>query len=269
MSMAKLYSIIGVDGSGKDYWLQECFRRLPEGSGFFPLPSTQYHQSPYCAAPGLSKLFHKLGKQADLTGDAALKAMSLFLKMMLFPVEYRHLQQRYKATTIISARHPAIDTVAYSRLFLRDIPLGRPAEEDHLLRARRLLEEAEWLQLEGFLQGVKAHGQGGSLEALIIETGRKELAAQLEAYAAFFGMPFPDKLLFLETRIGQAEQNLAARNDAVPEVHEKAEYLLALQSELQNCIGVLRSIAPQVEVKEILPTLGQESREDILAFLTE
>ncbi len=267
--MANLYSIIGVDGSGKDFWLQECFRHLPGGSGFYPLPCTHYHLSPYCGAPALSRLLYKLGARADQEEDAALKAMSLFLKMMMFSAECRHLESRFGASTILSTRHPAIDTVVYSRLFLRHIPLGRPAEENHLLRARKLLEEEEWLQLEAFLKEVGSHGSGGSLEALILAVGRRSVEEQIRAYAHIFGAPLPGRILFLNPDIRQVQQNLRGREGAAPEIHERAAYLETLRQEFRSCLDAAVNIAPRMEVKEIVHTLDPESRREILAFLTD
>lgn len=267
--MTKLYSILGVDGSGKDYWLKACFPDLQAVSGSYPLPCTHYHHSPYCAAPGLSKLLYKLGVLADQSEDAALKAMSLFLKMMLFPREYAHLQSRFQAARIVSTRHPALDTVAYSQLFLKSIPLGRPAEENHLFRARHLLEKEDWTQLESFLSQLSAKNPRGSMEELILDIGRLETGEQIQAYVTIFGTPLPDKILFLKPDINQIEKNLETRKDSVPEIHERASYLNALQFQFHSCLEAIRKIAPNTAIKEILPTLEVERREEILAFLTK
>ena len=267
--MTKLYSILGVDGSGKDYWLKACFPDLQAVAGSYPLPCTQYHHSPYCAAPGLSKLLYKLGALADQSEDAALKAMSLFLKMMLFPGEYAHLQSHFQAATIVSTRHPAIDTVAYSQLFLKSIPLGRPAEENHLFRARQMLNKEEWAQLENFLGQLSAKNPRGSMEELILDIGRQEIGGQIQAYVTIFGTPLPDKILFLNPEISRIEQNLESRKGSTPEIHERADYLKALQHQFHSCLEAVRKIAPNTEIKEILPTLEVEGREDMLAFLTK
>lgn len=266
--MAKLRSIIGIDGSGKDFWLKASAAHFHRSPGVLPLYCTKYHDAPYCHAPVLSKLLYKLGLLADGLGDASLKAMSLFLKMMLFKGEFQHLHTHYQAAVVVSTRHPAIDTVVYSQLFIKNIPLGRPAEENHLLRAKGLLEEAEWKLLENFIGQSTAQQRSGSLEKLVLEIGQLDIAGQIQAYAQVFGVPLPDKILFLNPTLSHIQQNLASREDAVPEIHEQAMYLQALQQHFHSCLKAIAQTMPDVEIREIVPTF-EVKPQDTLAFLIE
>ena len=262
--MAQLYSIIGIDGSGKD-WLLQAYLAQPAGSNLRPLPATHFHLSPDCHYPALSLLLQKISHMADEAGDAGLKSISLFFKMLLFGLEYRALAAA--GVDIISTRHPAIDTVAYGQLFVQTIPLSPADTADQLHKIRPRLLAEEWAMLQEFLAMPTVAPYAPQLQLLAFQYCERPISEQLQAYSQLFGVPLPDKVIFLRTAPELALQNLSRRADMQPEIHEQLHYLKILQQHFDQCLQALGGLQPAARLLQI-ETVGQHELSAIAHFLT-
>ncbi len=264
MIMSQLYSIIGIDGSGKDWLLEACVSQAGD-SRLRPLPATSFHLSPHCHYPALSLLLQKIGGLADAAGNADLKSISLFFKMLLFGLEYRALAA--EGVSILSTRHPAIDTVAYGQLFVRRMPLSPADTAVQLEKIRAGLLPAEWSLLEEFLALPAVAPYAPRLQALVFELCERPLREQLQAYSQLFGVPLPDKIVFLRTTPAQALENLGRRADLQPEIHEQYRYLTILQQHFDDCLPAVSLEKTESRLLQV-DALGQRELAAIVHFLT-
>lgn len=262
--MGQLYSIIGIDGSGKDWLLQACVAHTG-GSRLRPLPATHFHLSPNCHYPALSLLLQKISSLADEAGDAGLKSIGLFFKMLLFGLEYRALAA--DGADIVSTRHPAIDTVAYGQLFVQKMPLSPAGTADQLEKIRPSLLPAEWALLQEFLALPAVAPYAPQLQMLVFQYCERPIGEQVRAYSQLFGVPLPDKLVFLRTAPELAVQNLDQRADLQREIHEQLRYLKILQQHFDQCLQALGSLQPAVRLLQV-DAVGQRELAAIAHFLT-
>ena len=261
--MGQLYSIIGIDGSGKDWLLQAC---LSQAAGRLrPLPATHFHHSPDCHYPALSLLLQKISNLADEAGNADLKSISLFFKMLLFGLEYNALAA--DGVTILSTRHPAIDTVAYGRLFVRRMPLSPADSAGQLEKIRPSLLAAEWTLLQEFLALPAVAPYAPQLQPLVFRLSERPLSEQLQAYSQLFGVPLPDKIVYLRTPPEQALENLGRRADAQPEIHEQHHYLKIVQQHFDECLQALADLQPESRLLQA-EAGGPQELAAIFHFLT-
>lgn len=245
--MKQLYSIIGIDGSGKDYQLERIMAEVGPVA-CLPLHCTAYHNSSYCANPTLSKILQKLGAEADRTSDAALKGISLFLKMLLFASELSHLQELHNAPVVLSTRHPAIDTPVYARFFLQHLKMSAEDQNNVFVRARSFLSPGEWALVSTLFNPEDERWSRETLPEFVVRTAALEWKAQFEVYTRIFGVPLPQKILFLNPSVETILKQLQRRKGSIKETHEQAAYLRHLKRYTEQALTALVADHPEIEV---------------------
>lgn len=245
--MKQLFSIVGIDGSGKDYQLERIMAKV-DPSVYFSLHCTAYHQAPRCANPILSKTLQKLGLKADRTSDAALKGISLFLKMLLFEKELRHLQEYHNAPIVLSTRHPVIDTPAYARFFVQHMNMTAKDQTHVFTRARSYLTPEEWALVGSLFDPGDERWGGRPLPEFIAQTATLDWAAQFEVYARIFNVPLPEKILFLNPPVDTVADRLQRRAVNIRETHEQTVYLKWLKTYTEQAVDAIKNYYPAIEV---------------------
>ena len=120
----KIYSICGVDGSGKTTLVTQ----LAESS----LPITtlrcpQYYESGIHQKDTLARTFEKWSDHCDLEKNPILKAMVLFLQMSLFgQMEQDQCKTHPSAKILLRERDPVLDTLVYAPLYLQVLGAHAP-----------------------------------------------------------------------------------------------------------------------------------------------
>lgn len=264
--MKQLFSIVGIDGSGKDYRLAQIMAKV-DPSVFFPLPCTAYHHSAYCGNPALSRTLQRLGEEADRKSDAALKGISLFLKMLLFGQELRHLQESHQAEVVLSTRHPVIDTPAYARFFLQRLEMSAEDRTQVLSRVQSLLSPAEWKLVAALLSSVKDRLNMEPIPEFIARTARLDWAEQLKIYTGVFNIPLPDRILFLHPPAATILERLQARTGRTRETHEDALFIPILNKYLEQVLSALCNWKPEVKLYAI-PNTGEAIDGTVRSFFS-
>ncbi|MEQ8704672.1 MAG: hypothetical protein RIC19_12175 [Phaeodactylibacter sp.] len=245
--MKQLFSIIGIDGSGKDYWLQRIMAQV-DTKKYWPLPCTAYHHSAHCAQPALSMALQELGIQADQASDAALKGISLFLKMLLFSTELRHLQEQHAAAVVLSTRHPVIDTPVYARLFIQHLRM-RPEEKQNIFaRAKLYLPSDQWEALSQLISANAQRWDQQPLPEFIKQTAPLGWQAQFDVFTRAFDVPIPQKILFLNPPVATIIERLQQREAAAREMHEQATFIRQLKTYLEQALAALMACQSNLKV---------------------
>lgn len=264
--MKQLFSIVGVDGSGKDYRLAQIMAQV-DSSIFFPLPCTAYHHSAFCAAPALSRTLQRLGEEADRKSDPALKGISLFLKMLLFGQELRHLQKLHQAEVVLSTRHPVIDTPAYASFFIQQLEMSNEDRTQVIYRVQSLLSPTEFKPVAALLSSVKGRLDKEPLPEFIARTASLDWTEQLKVYTHIFNIPLPDRILFLNPPTATILERLQARTDRVRETHEQALFIQTLNQYLEQTLSALCAWKPEINLYAT-PNKGEALDNTIRSFFS-
>lgn len=264
--MKQLFSIVGTDGSGKDYRLAQIMAKVDPGI-FFPLSCTAYHHSAFCANPALSRTLQRLGEEADRKSDAALKGISLFLKMLLFGQELRHLQESHQAKVVLSTRHPVTDTPAYARLFIQQLAMSAEDRTQVLSRAQSFLSPTEWKSVAALLSSVKDRMNMEPIPDFIARTARLDWTEQLKVYIHIFNISLPERILFLNPPTATILERLQARTDRVRETHEQALFIQTLNKYLEQALSALCAWKPEIKLYAT-PNTGEALDNTIRSFFS-
>lgn len=262
----QLFSIIGIDGTGKDHLLKQIISAL-DPSVYLPLHCTTYHQSAFCADPELSKNLEYLGHQADLNKDHALKGITLFLKMLLFHREWQHLTVNRKAHVVLSTRHPVIDTPVYVRLFVTQLAKNPKGHQEIFQRAMSYLSTEAWRQVLQLVREFQGAWLPNTLPAFIVGTASGDWEQQFKAFIEVFQVPLPKRILFLNPSVSTILNRLKQRQGLIRESHEQEAYLASLKSYQEQAILALQIQNPELKVFTIDEATKDKS-EVISSFLT-
>jgi len=138
----KIFSICGVDGSGKTTLIKNFSNSSPS---ITTLRCPQYFESGTHQLDGLARTFEDWSQACDRQQNPALKAMILFLQISLFGVmEQDQMRFAPRAKVLLRERDPVLDTLVYAPLYVHVLGSAQP---------KFPLEWARNQQAIGYLKG--------------------------------------------------------------------------------------------------------------------
>ena len=251
-------TIVGIDGSGKSTVverLRQCTAFAPDRLVAFSCP--RFHDTPDAPLAELSAHLKAFSDVADELGSFELKLAALYLRMTLYgPVE-RFFLNTFASASLVSERHPLIDTLVYVPLYRsRAVTTVDAIAVEPLLRARLNEKSPDayaavraWHELES--RRLSREIDFWALAADVM----KAFAAPLEDVMADFGARYrtslPDTVVLLDVDVAEAARRLRGRRSGRLELHEDVRALTALRDTYDLVLDQLSRLRPEVEVHRI------------------
>ncbi len=232
-------TIVGLDGVGKSSLMKNfCIK----GISYISSPSFQEgDENPYNE---LSKDLEELSEIADSKKNVALKSILMILQTSLFSkIEKFH----YKSCTdIISLRHPLIDILVYSQIYLKlldfsniddlltesqfnEFFLNKKNAKDYYLSFSNLHKTTSYIQILHIFKKALTLSRADAL---------KEVAKLLE-------IELPKKCLFLDLDPKVAIERL--RKNKINELHENISDLESLRAAYFNVLDEISHLNQSFE----------------------
>lgn len=238
--MAKLFSLTGVDGTGKTTLIDRISKKTFSQS-VRTLRVPQYYESISDEFSETVELLENIGKWADVNKCATLKANATYLQFCLFGQVIEPLQN--SCEIIISERHPIIDSLAFAKFYYHALK----TEQNKIDLQTIFLKKFTTKQLEQ-VNGVTRYDllSVHNRMLLILE---QDFSALLENLTEDFNVKFPEKLVILSA----SEQLITKRlneSSKVKEAHEQVPVLVMMQNALINYSSLFKSSC-EVLVEEV------------------
>lgn len=238
--MAKLFSLTGVDGSGKTTLIDRISRKtFTQKVQTLRVP--QYFESVQDEYSAGIELLENIGKWADESKCATLKANATYLQFCLFGKTIKNIHKN--SDVIISERHPLIDSLAFAKFYY------------HALKSEDQKINLEEIFFQKFTK--KQLDQVNSLtnyelfnvHQRMINILELDFKTLLENLIQDFEVNLPDKLVILSA----SEELLSNRlemSSKIREAHEQIGVLLLMQNALiqygnlfkTNCEVLVQSV---------------------------
>lgn len=223
--MVKLYSVTGVDGSGKST-LMNRIQAKEDNLSIKGLKVPQYYETQGTLFSKEVEILERIGKFGDSIKNPFIKVNATYLQFCLFGKVVQGLSQ--SVDTVICERFPILDGIALAKFYT---PLLQKGCDPQIIK-KEIINEFSPEELElvvNIIPGKDLY----SIHRYIVEICEKsfgELFARLEQD---FETKLPQKLVQLKA----SQELLASRiedSTGVKEAHEKVPVLMMMQESLVN-----------------------------------
>ena len=227
-------AILGIDGSGKTSAIEKL-RRHSRESGFALMRCPDFHLNGVSAISKLSEQLALLSQSADEVKNSSLKFAALFLRMTLFGLAEKEIENKHRnAKAIVQERHALLDAEVYTGLYTN---LNAATIDQALLgQLTDTLSEKDgsaWASIQNWIDTEnKRLGTQLRLENItdycrqLFDQGQ---ATYLKTMAQHFQTSLPTRVIFLDVPVDEALRRIAMRNSTA-ELHENKVFLTKLRN---------------------------------------
>ncbi|HTL83285.1 MAG TPA: phosphotransferase [Bacteroidia bacterium] len=218
--------VTGLDGSGKSTFFRKLAEARIYGTDIIHVPHINLSSlEKGSALHNAASFINELGIESDEKKQPALKALSIFGAMLLFPrLAYADREEKQ---IIFCERHPLIDTIVYAGFYAKYADPSGMSKEIFSSIDERYHEALEYLV--ALLPGEqKANGSLSSfLLSVIYHEFYEKKHTEHSTLKDFFGISLPDAIYFLDADASVLMNRLETRGRREP--HEKKEVLTKLR----------------------------------------
>lgn len=256
--MSKHYTILGIDGSGKTalvHRLMETTRLVQHKTTFINAPN--YHEASDSPFKDLSAQLEIFSSLCDELNSFELKGISLYLQATLFGVIEQFFITNWKPATIISQRHPVLDSLVYGELYSQHMK-----ETDTSVLRDQLLSKLQTRQVswDFILRWFELHKQRTKSQSSIWNFSQEilrlfkldwmDLIAELQFR---YQTKLPDGIIYVHPEVEVALNKIDTRaqeSQANKELHENLAGLHQLEKNYQKMLKFIKFNYPHIQIFE-------------------
>jgi hypothetical protein len=219
----KLILITGLDGSGKSGLLQRLEDHITTDKTFcLRVPKIDAQSFVHDTRLfGCCNLINKMHTDADRLKHPALKVISLFSSMLIFP---KMLKSKEMSEVIFCERHPLVDTSVYARFYSDKMKVDDATGK--IFKVYEVEFENEIRYLQNLFHDLKPDGKLITYLKFINDWFSRNPKPTIHSLRELFQVQLPDKIIYLWASPETLMNRLSTRK--VLEPHESLPVLTAL-----------------------------------------